>query len=76
MLLSPEGNHAGSLWDLHTAAVGAKGFRRSCLELDAYLKNILRVFDAEGADALRCALMAFACFRIWLAYCLHQALES
>ncbi|CAK0783737.1 hypothetical protein CVIRNUC_006936 [Coccomyxa viridis] len=38
----------GSLWDLHTAAVGAKGFRRSCLELDAYLKNILRVFDAEG----------------------------
>ena len=67
VLLSPAGNHAGSLWDLHTAAVGAKGFRRSCLELDAYLKNILRVFDAEGADALESLSVAFTCFRIRLA---------
>lgn len=39
---------AGALWDLHMSAVSAKGFRRSCLELDAYLKSILQVFDAEG----------------------------
>lgn len=30
------------------SAVAAKGFRRSWLELDAYLLNILRVCDAEG----------------------------
>ena len=29
--------------------MAAKGFRRSWLELDAYLLNILRVCDAEGA---------------------------
>ena len=39
---------SGALWDLHTAVLAAKGFRRSWLELDAYLMNILRVFHAEG----------------------------
>ena len=39
---------SGALWDLHVDALAAKGFRRSWLELDSYLMNILRVFDAEG----------------------------
>ena len=30
------------------SALAAKGFRRSWLELDAYLLNILRVCDADG----------------------------
>ena len=41
-------SNEGALWDLHMSVVAAKGFRRSWLELDAYLLNILRVCDAEG----------------------------
>ncbi len=40
--------NAGALRDLHMSALAAKGFRRSWLELDAYLINILRVLNAEG----------------------------
>jgi hypothetical protein len=48
MPLSSQMSCSGALWDLHVDALAAKGFRRSWLELDAYLMNILRVFDAEG----------------------------
>lgn len=39
---------SGSLWDLHERCAEAKGFRQNCLELDCYVKAILRVFDSEG----------------------------
>ena len=39
----------GLLWDLHKRCQEAKAFRHNCLELDAHARNILRVFDEEGA---------------------------
>ena len=51
----------GALWDLHTSAMAAKGFRRSWLELDAYLLNILRVCDAEGELDKLCNLTDETC---------------
>ena len=43
---------AGALWDLHKRCQEAKAFRHNCLELDTHSRNILRVFDAEGAPYL------------------------
>lgn len=40
---------ADALWGVHDLAQGAKGNHTLCMELDAYVQDILRVFDAEGA---------------------------
>ncbi|KAK9838481.1 hypothetical protein WJX81_002091 [Elliptochloris bilobata] len=37
-----------ALWGVHDLAQGAKGNHALCMELDAYMQDILRVFDAEG----------------------------
>ena len=34
---------------MHELAQSAKGNHTLCMELDAYVQDILRVFDAEGA---------------------------
>ena len=44
------GPPAGTLWELHDLVVHAKGNRGNCLQLDAYGQDMLRVFDAEGAQ--------------------------
>ena len=41
---------AGTLWELHDLVGNAKGNSGNCLQLDAYGQDILRVFDAEGAQ--------------------------
>lgn len=42
------GGRADAVWGVHDSARGAKGNRALCGELDAYLQDTLRVFDAEG----------------------------
>ena len=43
---------ADALWGVHDLAQSAQGNRALCMELDAYVQDILRVFDAEGARRL------------------------
>ena len=48
MPVNVAGGHADALWSVHDLAQGAKGNQALCAELDAYLQDIVRVFDAEG----------------------------
>lgn len=50
------GAHADALWSVHELAQGAKGNQALCAELDAYLQDIVRVFDAEGGCPLKLCL--------------------
>lgn len=38
----------GALWDLHDAAVGAKGNRSNVQQLDTFGHDILRMFEFRG----------------------------